>query len=209
MAPEIPDTDSSQVLGSVSLLLQNLREGDPQAGLRLWNRYLPRLNALAAKALAGRRLGVADADDAVQSAWISFWQRLESGAFPSELHRDDFWNLLGLMVVRKAGKQLRSERAEKRGAGRIVRESELHADEPHNCLEHLASQLHTLDFDLHCEELLQLLDAECQQIALLRLMGHRTIEIAEELGCTERKVQRKLELIRLKWSVVVTDSDKK
>jgi RNA polymerase sigma factor (sigma-70 family) len=202
MSADAPE-DGPEVLGSVSMLLQDLRKGDSQAGLGLWNRYLPRLTALAARTLAGRRVGVADADDAVQSAWISFWQRLESGAFPADLRRDEFWKLLGLIVVRKAGKQLRSERAAKRGAGKVVRASELASEPDGGRLDHVAQQLAAADFDLHSEELLSLLDEPCQRIALLRLMGYRTCEIADDLGCTERKIQRKLELIRLKWSVHV------
>lgn len=195
------------MIGSVSLLLRDLRTGDPQAALMLWSRYLPRLTGLAARTLAGRRIGPADAEDAVQSAWISFWKKLDAGDLPTDLKRDDFWNLLGLMVVRKARRQIRHERARKRGEGKVLRESELAADTQGRVLDDVTGELTAADFDLHCEELLTLLDEECRRIALLRLMGHLNREIAEELGCTERKVQRKLELIRLKWSALLADSE--
>lgn len=200
---EIDADFTDEILGSVSLLLKDLREGDPKAGLVLWNRYLPRLTALADRAFGGRRMGIADPDDAVQSAWISFWKKLDAGSLPAELKRDDFWNLLGLMVVRKARRQLRRESAEKRGQGKTVRDSELEGDAENRGLGQIAGGLNAADFDIHSEELLTLLDEECQRIALLRLLGHKTREIAEELGCTERKIQRKLELIRLKWNAWV------
>jgi hypothetical protein len=55
------------------------------------------------------------------------------------------------------------------------------------------------DFDLHCEELLLMLDEELRTIAMLRLLGHTNRDIARQLGCTERKVERKLNLVRLRW----------
>lgn len=197
---------AEEILGSVSMLLKDLRQGDQQAGLVLWNRYLPRLTALANRTFAGRRRGISDPDDAVQSAWISFWKKLDAGDLPSELKRDDFWNLLGLMVVRKARRQLRREAAVKRGQGKTVRDSELAGEAENEGLSQVAGHLNASDFDIHSEELLTLLDEECQKIALLRLLGHKTREIAEELGCTERKIQRKLELIRLKWQAFLEDS---
>lgn len=113
--------------GSVSLLLHALRLGDANAALILWSRYLPRLTGLAEPTLAGRRIGIADAGDAVQSTWISFWKRLDKGRLPAQLKREDFWNLLGLIVVRKVRRQLRRERTAKRGCGQVVRESVLPA----------------------------------------------------------------------------------
>ena len=50
------------------------------------------------------------------------------------------------------------------------------------------------DFDLHSAELLDGLDPEVRTIAVVRLLGHTNREIATALGCTERKVERKLNL---------------
>jgi RNA polymerase sigma factor (sigma-70 family) len=195
------DGDSeADLLGSVSILLRDLRKGDQRAGLVLWDRYLPRLTGLARRTLGVRRPGIADADDAVQSAWISFWQRLDEGKLSADLTRDDFWNLLGLMVVRKSRRHIRRELAEKRGAGKVRRESELAATSGGGPLDGSAGLPDAAEFDLFSEELLQQLNDECRRIAVLRLMGHSTGEIAVELGCTERKIQRKLELVRLEWS---------
>ena len=44
-----------------------------------------------------------------------------------------------------------------------------------------------------------LADAELQQIALWRLEGYTNREIADKLGCVERTVERRLELIRETW----------
>ena len=46
---------------------------------------------------------------------------------------------------------------------------------------------------------LEQLEPEVREIAVCRLMGYRNREIAERLKCTERKIERKLQLIRLAW----------
>jgi DNA-directed RNA polymerase specialized sigma24 family protein len=49
------------------------------------------------------------------------------------------------------------------------------------------------------EELLSALDEEPRAIILLKLMDYTNREIAEIRGCTERKIERKLQLIRRTW----------
>jgi DNA-directed RNA polymerase specialized sigma24 family protein len=47
--------------------------------------------------------------------------------------------------------------------------------------------------------LLEMLDVDLRSFALLRLMGYKNREIAREFGCTERTVERKLQLVRAVW----------
>ena len=184
--------------GSISHAFQELQAGEGAAACLLWERFFPRLLGLARKALVGRPQRVADAEDAVQSAFASFVRRAQHGAFGVGLDRDDLWSLLGVIAVRKARKQVRRERAVKRGQGRVLDEAALAGPDERAGLDALAGTP-AVDFDLHCEELLAQLDNELRTIALLRLLGHKNREIAEHLGCTERKVERKLNLIRLRW----------
>jgi DNA-directed RNA polymerase specialized sigma24 family protein len=175
-----------------------MQAGDAAAAQKLWERYFPRLHALARKALLGRPQRAADAEDAVQSAFASFFQRARAGAFGARLDRDDLWCLLGVIAVRKARKQVRHEAAAKRGGGRVLDEGALVGADDQGGLDALAGSPAGI-FDIHCEELLGQLDEEERTIALLRMLGHKNREIAEGLGCTERKVERKLNLIRLTW----------
>jgi DNA-directed RNA polymerase specialized sigma24 family protein len=41
---------------------------------------------------------------------------------------------------------------------------------------------------------------EIQQVALLKVDGYTNDEIAQQLGCTRRTVQRRLNLIRDVWA---------
>lgn len=189
-----------EATGTVTQLYGMLRAGDANAARKLWEHFLPRLLGLARKTLAGRPQQVADADDAVQSAFASFWQRVERREFDDRMDRDDLWNLLGLITVRKARKQARRETAQKRGGGKVVAEAALTGpDGTPLRLDEIAGAMPAGDFDVHCEELLLKLDEELRTFAVLRLLGYRNREIAEHLACTERKVERKLNLIRLVW----------
>jgi DNA-directed RNA polymerase specialized sigma24 family protein len=192
-------TSGNDGTGSVTYFFGQLQAGDSAAAEQIWLRFFPRLAALARKSLAGRPQQMADADDAAQSAFASFCQRVRGGEF-SIADRDDLWNLLGLITKRKARAQVRRELAEKRGGGKVLGEGALaKPDGSPLPLDEAAGELAPPEFDASVEELLDQLEPEVREIAVLRLLGYRNREIAERLDCTERKVERKLQLIRLAW----------
>ena len=185
--------------GSITHVFRQLQSGDADAAGELWERFFPRLLGLARRTLAGRPQRAAGPEDAVQSAFASFFERVRRGSF-SDLDRADLWNLLAAFTVRKSLNQARREQTAKRGSGRVLGEGDLAGPGGHPLpLDGLVGRLPAADLDLCCEELLQTLDDEERAIALLRLLGHKNREIADQLGCTERKVERKLNLIRLTW----------
>jgi DNA-directed RNA polymerase specialized sigma24 family protein len=185
--------------GSITVAFAQLRAGGQQGVGQLWQRFFPRLVALANKTLLGRPQRVTDADDAVQSAFLSFYERAVAGEFGDLLRRDDLWKLLGVITARKALKQARRERAAKRGGGQVVGEGALAGPEGEGKLEDYAAQLPVQEFDLCCQELMDVLEESLRPFAVLRLLGYKNREIAEVFDCTERKVERKLALVRLKW----------
>jgi DNA-directed RNA polymerase specialized sigma24 family protein len=195
MATPPPPADPA---GSVTQFFGQLRTGDPAAAEALWERFFPRLVALARKALAGQPQRVADADDAAQSAFASFCLRVRAGEFAVG-NRDDLWGLLGVITANKARMQSRREAAARRGGGRVVGEGALTRPDGSPLPLDEAASAPAPDFDRHCEELLGQLEPELREIAVLRLLGYRNREIAERHGCTERRIERKLNLIRLRW----------
>jgi DNA-directed RNA polymerase specialized sigma24 family protein len=193
--------------GSITQFFERLRNGDRTAAGPLCERFLPRLIALARHTLAGRPQRVAGAEDAVQAALVDFWQQAERGELVGEMRRENLWNLLGLMTVRKAMQQVRKETAQKRGGGKVMSLAGGEDSAAHHRLAQSLAVLPTHEFDLHCEELLLQLSDDLRLFALLRLMGHETADIARLLDCTQRKVQRKLELVRLRWEKELQDED--
>lgn len=198
---------STPATGSVTHFLGQLQAGDQRAAEKLWDRYCPRLLALARRTLSGQAGPLADADDAVQSAFVSFFRRAEQGGLDQQLHRDSLWNLLCTITVRKARRQLRRQRAIKRGGGLVRAETDL-AGKDGNAfrLDEALADVATADFDLACVELLEALDEDLRPYAVLRLMGYKDRETAELLDCTQRKVERKLQLVRLAWQGQLDDS---
>jgi RNA polymerase sigma factor (sigma-70 family) len=181
--------------GSVTVCFREFRLGDAAAAEELWRRFHKRLVGLAATTLKGWPTQIADADDAAQSAFVSFWRKAGRGELDGDLHRENIWNVLGVIAVRKAYRQIEREAAQKRGGGRTRHESSAAAP----ALDQLPDRDWPCDLDIHCEELLLKLDEPLRQIALWRLLGHTNREIAGRLGCTERRIQRKLQLIRMRW----------
>lgn len=191
------------VTGTITCFFGQLREGDQAAAGKLWEHFFPRLLGLARKTLAYRPQRVADAEDAVQSAFFSFWQSAAAGDVDADVDRDGLWSLLSVITVRKALKQVRKERAQKRGSGRVLgeasAEASLKALGQDFKFDEALGELPAHEFDIRCEELLLSLDEESRALAILRLMGYKHQEIADILDCTERTIRRKIKLIKLTW----------
>lgn len=189
--------------GTITVFFGQLRAGDRSAAQGLWEYFFPRLLGLARKTLASSSQRVTDADDAVQSAFISFWQSVERGDLTGEIDRDNLWSFLSVITVRKALNYIEKEGAQKRGGGKVHGESSAEAwfkgQRMAFKLDDALGQVPAHDFDLHCEELLLRLDEESRPLAVMRLMGYTHKEIADILDCTERTVRRKIKLIRLTW----------
>jgi RNA polymerase sigma factor (sigma-70 family) len=196
-------TEASE--GSVTQLFALVQQGDDGAAARLWERFVPRLLGLARRTLASHPRLDGFADDVVQSVFASFFQRAQAGNFVLD-DRDDLWNLLGVMTVRKARRAIRHESAEKRGRGHVLNDAAAsdQSRAPRVLDAVPASQLGP-EFDLHAEEMLELLPDDLRTVAVLRLMGHTNREVASQLDWTVRKVERKLQLIRLGWEKEFSD----
>lgn len=189
--------DESSEQGTVTHLFSLARQGDAAAFEPLWQHFFPRLVGLAHKRLNGRAAVANDAEDAAQAALISFWSQIRSGEYLQDLCRGSLWSLLATITVRKVGKQIRNEGAVRRGEGRVLAAADLSGDES---LAEMLTVLPTQELDVQAAELMEALPEELQQIAILRLFGNSTDDIAEQLDCSRRKIQRKLEIVRLRWA---------
>ncbi len=67
-------------------------------------------------ALSGR---MADEEDVALSAFESFYRRAEQGQFPQLEDRDDLWQLLFVLTVRKAINLVNYQGRKSRGGGRV------------------------------------------------------------------------------------------
>jgi DNA-directed RNA polymerase specialized sigma24 family protein len=193
--------------GSVTYWICQLKAGDRAAAQHLWQRYFHRLVRLARHKLQGSPRLVADEEDVALSAFATFCRRAEQGCFPRLFDRDDLWQLLLVITTRKALNQIGQERRQKRGGAgphqRAVPAAAAEAEEP--VWEQLISPEPTPEVAAQVAEeyqrLLSILgEPELRSIALWKLEGDTTGQIAAKLRRAPRTIERKLRLIRQLWA---------
>ncbi len=191
---------------SVTVWIESLKAGDPDAARKIWRRYFEALVRLARERLRGAHRAMADEEDAVLDAFDSFVRGAVRGRYPRLDDRDDLWRLLVIITERKAIDQARCELRQKRGGGRVVQlVGSEEPDESGGGVACVADSLPTPEFAAQvadeCRRLLgRLRDDSLRQVALLRMEGYGNDEIANQVGCSLRSVARKIELIRRTWA---------
>jgi RNA polymerase sigma factor (sigma-70 family) len=196
---------------SVTRLIYLLRSRDTSvrdmaAGM-IWQRYFRELLSLARRNLDRRSRHRADEEDVLQSMFRSFCARQARGDF-SLADRDELWRLLVTITLRKARNTAKAQRRDRRDIEREQRagmEAGCDSNGTSWELEEMdaagPSPMEAALLNEALEKRLEsLADSDLRQIALWRLEGYSNREIAEQLACTERSVERKLERIRAKWS---------
>jgi DNA-directed RNA polymerase specialized sigma24 family protein len=112
--------------------------------------------------------------------------------------------VLVVLTSRKASNQARQQGALKRGSDRMRAGQDRSQDSVIDVLEGLPGPEPTPEFAAMVAEessrLLEMLgDETLRTVAMRRLEGYTSEEIARELGCAVRTVANKLRIIRLKW----------
>jgi DNA-directed RNA polymerase specialized sigma24 family protein len=189
--------------GSVTYWIDRLKAGDHLAAQKLWESYFQQMVRLARSKLQDLPRRAADEEDVALSAFHSFCVGAENNRFPQLADRHDLWQVLVVITARKAIDLKQHERRLKRGGGAI--------DPPggQSALEEIIGREPTPEFTAQvveeCQRLLARLDdPTLRSVALWKMEGHTTDQIAERLGCVSRTVERKLQLIRDCWSEEVS-----
>lgn len=186
--------------GSITRCLGLIRAGDRAAAQPLWERYFGRLVALARGRLRAAPRPVDGAEDVALSAFDSFYRRAEGGQFPKLQDRDDLWQVLYVLTVRKAINLLHHQGRKSRGGGRVRALSDLENLGAAGFLDPEPTPQLAAILAEECRRRLDALsDPTLRQVALWRLEGYANAEIAERLGCVEGTVERKLRRIREIW----------
>jgi DNA-directed RNA polymerase specialized sigma24 family protein len=203
---DIPPMSSEE---SVSQWLDQIQAGDSAAAQKILERYFHRLVALARTKLQNTPRRAADEEDVALSVLDSFCRGAEQGRFPDLANRDNLWRLLVTITARKAY-QLGLHEGSRRPRGRaVLDQAALGARSDSGSglpgLESLADQQPTpalaAQFAEDCERLLAGLPrADLRAVALGKMEGYTNEEVAVQLGCGLRSVERKLKVIRSLWS---------
>lgn len=192
----------------VTTLIEQFHGGDPDAAAQLWHRYFPQIVRLARARLKGARRAVADEEDVALSAFKSLWMGVQEGRFPKLTNRDSLWSLLVAITAHKSVDLIRRENRQKRGgtggpcsttgddcgakSTPLSGVIEPQANPEFAAL--IGDQFEALVKKLDCAE-----DPDLLPVAIAKMLGDSTPEIAARLGCVRRTVERKLALIRRIW----------
>jgi RNA polymerase sigma factor (sigma-70 family) len=185
--------DDSESTGSVTALLERVRNGDAEAVRPLLQRSYP--HALRQAGLLQRRVWPhpLPEEEVAQLAMLALWQGLQRGSFPRLAKRRDLVALLNRITRNKAVDWWRREG--RAGSQQIeVALDELPRPDPSPEEEASLQELRQV--------FLQRLGPEFRPVARLLLDGQEPKEIAALLGCCRRTVERKAALIRdelLRW----------
>jgi RNA polymerase sigma factor (sigma-70 family) len=187
---KIENPSSSSANHSVTQWVEGLKAGKAEAADRLWNRYFERLVRLARKKLGASPRRMADEEDVAAIVFRNLWQGAEAGNFPELRNRENLWPLLVVLTSRRVHDLLRYQK--RHGS----------EDAPEE-LDHLIAEDPTPQFAAEMSEnvarLFEMLDPVQRQVAQAKLEGRENAEIARQLGCSERTVERKLQVIRRIW----------
>lgn len=195
---------------TVTLWIDQLKAGNSSAAQRLWEVYFQRMVALARRKLEGAPRVVGDEEDVALSAFKSFCLAAREGRFTQLLDSDNLWPLLMAITANKSVDFIRSQNRQKRGGtGKPAEQSDPPAADagPAPSLSEIISREPAPEFTTELADHLQRLivrldatgDADLRQVALLKLDGYTTSEIAERLNCAGRTVERKMRIITRLW----------
>jgi len=196
---------------SVTVWIADLKEGDSAAAEQLFERYFENLARLAEKRLAGNPQRVADGKDLAQEVFTSLVLGAAKGQYPKLTDRHDLWSLLIAITRHKAADLIKHQTREKRGGGNVRGESIFNQKESDGrplgiaaILDQAPTSADLVEYDDQLQWLLKQLNDEDHsgmlgQVALLKFERFSNAEIAKQLDCVERTVERKLERIRHIW----------
>jgi DNA-directed RNA polymerase specialized sigma24 family protein len=188
---------ASSDTNSVTRLIRAVQDDRASAVGPLLAVYFDRLVQLARRRLRDLP-GMASYDeDVALRSFHSVYQRVRDPARPLHLSgRDDLWRLLATRTISRAIDLIRRHRP-----GEVPGELDLE-----QLLTREPSPEDAAQIADECRRLLGLLgDPELRQIALWKVEGYTNEEIAANLDCVTRTVERKVSRIRLLWKHELED----
>lgn len=192
----------------VSHWIDLVKAGDSAAAHRIWHHYFDRLVRAVRTRLQGQNRAVTDEEDIVLSVFESFYDAAIQGRFPDLSDRDDLWRLLLRMSARKVIDKRRHDQRQRRGGDLSVQSLNQSDDGVIEAIGDEPSPDMVLMMQEAVERLFSHLGVgQLREIAGAKLEGYSNAEIAAQLGCSERTVERRLHLIREKCHQELLEND--
>ncbi len=178
---------------SFAAFADRLKLGNNDAVVQLLEHYARRLRVIAVSRIGKQLRAKLDPDDVVQSVLASFFGNLQTGQYDLDSSRN-LRGLLAIMVARKCARYAERYSTARRDIGRERSLSTSAGDR--STAELVADRQPLPDQSViladaldHCMSKFDSID---RQIVELILLGHSTEEIALQVKCSQRTVQRTL-----------------
>ena len=188
-------------------LMDRLRRGEGDAAQQIFQQFGQRLIALARSRMNGMVRRKVDPEDVMQSVFKSFFRRQADEPFDLK-GWDGLWALLTVLTLRKCGHRTQHFRAQCRDIQREV-VFQASPEDSHVTWEAIAREPTPSEAAMlneTVEELLRSLDERDRRIVELSLQGYSVVEVAVDVGCAERTVQRLLARIKQRLERLGTDN---
>ena len=199
-------TSNHSALGSVSIWINDLKQGSEAAARKIFERYYVSLRHVARKQLAGFPTRLVDDEDLALSVIDTLFRGARTGRFEGLRDREHLWGLLVLIARQQIVDHKRWETRIKRDVTKEFGDA-ADAEETELCDEDLTPD-HLAEMKDQQEHLFQLLRTdELRRIAALKLEGYDNAEIAQLLDMSPRSVQRKVNQIYDCWERKLKDAD--
>ena len=186
---------------NVSHWIDLVKAGDSVAANRIWKHYFDRLVRSVRGRLYGQNRAVSDEEDIVLSVFDSFYNAAENGRFPDLSDRDDLWRLLMRMAARKVVDKRRHDQRQRRGGDVNLHSLDQSGDDRHvfEAIGDEPSPEMVLMMEESVEQFFSHLGVgHLRDLAGAKLEGYSNADLAQQFGCSERTIERRLHLIREK-----------
>ncbi len=205
------DNSDFKHLDSLALVLSRVRKGDVDAIGELFERYFARSVRLAQSKLSDGEARVIDEEEAAVSALDSLCIRVRGGAYEDIQDHIQLWGLLARIINRKLTKYRRHMYSRKRRPDRPLLPVDQVGESSSNvCVTPVAAREPSVAAIVNADEMLQTLlhhlaDDDSRAVLLLRLEGHKEVEIADRLNHSRRWVHHRILSIQRVASSVLRD----
>lgn len=187
---------------TVTQWIELLKDGDAGGAERIWQRYFDKVCSFARNKLPEFVKREFDEEDVALSAIDTLYRGIRLGKYPRLNDRNNLWSLLVVITARKVSHKLRDRSAQKRGGQYNIVSSSDNGE--FDVVKTIIGKEPTPDFALQVAEeadrMLKMLPQDStRRVAEMKMAGLNNEEIAKELECGLRTVERKLMLIRRIW----------